>query len=115
MKITIKGEEFEVRDRTLCVHIREPYYTAGKKFGFTGVGVSLSKDVLDYASKHGLTRILMTVGKYTKMWEIPLEDWIRHSYLMIVKGTMLRTIEWSNKYFNVHQNKNEKYYEVVTA
>lgn len=104
--IQIRGEKvLLIEECILRVHIREPFFSAGKQFGWKGatIGLGISKEALDYALKHGC-KIQVTVGEKTdRAYEVAAQTWKDfaegHGSIMTCKNTQLYIIQWSKALF----------------
>jgi hypothetical protein len=103
MKQIINGElvEYNESEGILSLHIREPYYTAGKRFGWIGtkIGIGISQQIIDFAHKKRLVLIRVTVGKGTKQYQIERRKYVESSDRMFKKGTVLILVPWDTKHF----------------
>ena len=78
------------------INIKEPYYTAGKKYRWSGKPIGLGID-LKLLDGGGILEV--TVGASPKVWQIDKKmarDFVRErdSYYQ-ARGTMLGVIAWS--------------------
>ena len=76
------------------IHIREPYYTAGKQFGWEGksIGLGIAEHLFQKP------RIYVTVGNNKKIWTITTEkakQFVnKHKSFHYADGTKLWVIAW---------------------
>jgi hypothetical protein len=99
----INGEEIEYDESEgiLYLHIREPYYTAGRRFGWNGtmIGIGISYDILNFATKKRLALIQITVGNGKKQYQIETIKYTESHSRMHKKGTLLILVPWDDKHF----------------
>lgn len=106
-QVIINGEAFNYDPASgiLHLHIREPFYSAGKQFHWLGVsiGLGISKDALVFALQNKLSKIQVTVGSDPKVYEIEAVTWLNfandHNSKMMKGNTELYVIQWSKTFF----------------
>lgn len=106
VKLVFAGEEFEFEPRLkiLKFHIREPFYSAGKQFGWgkPTVGLGINYDALTFAVSHN-AKIWVQVGSSPKIYEINAKTWLdfvrRFKSIDKHTGIALYVVQWSEKYF----------------
>jgi hypothetical protein len=106
-EVTINGETFQydVAKGVLHLHIREPFYSAGKQFHWLGapIGLGISKDALMFALQNNLPRIQVTVGSDPKVYEIETVTWLNlandHNSKMVKGNTEIYVVQWSKAWF----------------
>jgi hypothetical protein len=105
-KIIFAGEEFEFEpeQKILKIHIKEPFYSAGKKFGWGHpvVGFSINYDALMFAVSHNC-KIWVKVGDKPKVYETDAKSWLEfvRQFKSIDNhtGIALYVMQWSDKHF----------------
>ena len=106
-EVSIKGELFHVDDDQgiLCLHIREPFFSAGKQFNWLGasIGLGISRDALVFALKNELSKIQVTVGDKSTVYETETLTWLNfahdHKSKMVRGSTEIYVIQWCKSYF----------------
>ena len=107
-EVSIRGELFKVDDEEgiLRLHIREPFFSAGKQFHWLGatIGLGISRDALVFALKNNLSRIQVTVGdNSSKVYETETNTWLNfahdHNSKMVRGSTEIYVIQWSKSHF----------------
>jgi len=68
--------EIDEEQKILQTHLREPFYVAGKMFGWSGntVGLSLSEEIIQWASDRDYY-IILTVGSNPAKFGMSAKDW----------------------------------------
>lgn len=115
--INLKGETFEVHGKDgegyLLAKIKEPFYSAGKKFNWLGgsAGFSLSLTALRYCLRHKL-KIRIKVGDAFNLYETTPEKWLNftHSWRSIIEKpkVVLYCVQWQNAMFKIIRKGNKK-------
>jgi len=106
VEVEFHGESFRHNEveRILEVHIREPFYSAGKKFKWLGqsIGLGLCVEALQYALKHQL-QIRVKVADGSKWYETSPQTWLNfaheHNSKMEIGNALIYVIQWSRAYF----------------
>ena len=105
--LDFRGERFihSTSDNLLKFQVREPFYSAGKQFGWQGVtvGLGISEEALEYALQHNC-RIQVRVGeKKDRAYEIAAQAWKafaeKNGSIMKCKDTKIYVIQWSRDHF----------------
>lgn len=104
--LNFRGESFTYDDdaKTLSFHVREPFYSAGKQFGWKGatIGLGINQHALRFAVDHFLT-IRVTVENRKKAYEIPAVEWLRfaqkHNSVMMKGNTEIFVVQWAKDTF----------------
>jgi hypothetical protein len=106
-EVQIRGEAFQVdkANGIFHVHIREPFFSAGKQFKWLGstVGLGLSKDALTFALQNNLTTIRVTVGDSNKLYETTTQGWLNFANeansKMVIGTTEIYVLQWNKTHF----------------
>lgn len=102
--LLIQGEEYYQYMGVLFTVIREPFYSAGKQYGWSGnpIGLGLSQQALDHALRNSLL-IRVQVGTTDKMYETSPRQWLdfarQHHALQQRGDTRLFIMQWTTKRF----------------
>lgn len=112
-RICIRGESMIVGGSFLRLHIREPFLTAGRKYGWhPPIGISCSKVALEYAVEHNIY-LRLTVGSNKNAYVVNPKTWLefsqKHNSEEVSKhgNTVLCVIKFSIEYFN--SRKKDRY------
>lgn len=100
--IDIMGQGVEVADGYLEIAIKEPFYSAGKQFGWKlhGIkkspGIGLSREILGYANSNKLMLRILVDGK---RYIANPDDWVlfaieTNSYMNTKGGVILVIYPW---------------------
>lgn len=104
-RICLAGEVYYEEFGILHAHIREPFYSAGKQYGWNGstLGLGLSKAALIYALRHKLL-IRVTVGNNPNSYQTSPQRWLdfarQHDAIMDRGETRLFILQWSEANFD---------------
>lgn len=104
--LNFRNQQFyhDLEQQTLHFHIKEPFYSAGKKFGWIGatVGLGISEYALDYAERNNL-KIQVTVAASRSAYRTTAKKWrdfsLLHGATMQRGGTPLIIIRWADPQF----------------
>lgn len=94
------GQEVEFKSGELRFNIREPFYSAGKWFGWEGntLGIGINEDILNFAKKHDCLLIITVGDSKQEYLTTPkaVENFCEQykSYYKI-KGVKLYIIQWA--------------------
>ena len=107
-EIIFRGEKFLhfPKEKILLFHIREPFYSAGKQFGWKGAPIALgiNKQALNYALENNL-KIRVVVGSKNpgRSYEILAEEWeefsLKHGAIMKKGKTVIYVCQWTKEHF----------------
>lgn len=122
-ELAFRGQRFilSLDDNILHFHIEEPFYSAGKQFGWSGasIGLGINAEALAYAV--GIRcQIQVTVGKNKNAYLIKAKTWQNftknHNAFMIRGETNLHVVQWSKKLFKtVPKDEVDKKLEMIHA
>jgi hypothetical protein len=99
--LSFHGEVFthDLEDSSLKFHIREPFFSAGKRFGWSGssCGLGLNQQALDYAKKWNLKIIVTVHGKrYVTHWK----TWLSNGRTWkLENGVSVLVLQWCSNFF----------------
>lgn len=106
-KLTIRGETFffDAANKILQFTIREPFFSAGKQFGWLGqtIGLGINEDALNFALKHNC-KLRVKVGDINnRVYEVDPAEWMQFAYktksIMVKGSTKLLIAQWTPALF----------------
>jgi len=105
-ELIFKGQKFKVSfdEGFLQFHIKEPFYSAGKQFGWFGasIGLGINKQALEYAIANDLS-IRVIVGSKPSVYECTSVSWKlfcdTHNSFMIRGNAEICVIQWNKEHF----------------
>jgi len=106
-KLHFAGETFSYDNESnrLYVLIREPYYSAGKQFGWAGspVGLGINEYALEFAIKNRASIRVFVGNTKDRVYETDAEHWrkfaLGHNAIETRGSTTLYVIQWSRENF----------------
>jgi len=103
-KRNFAGETFLEHRKELFFRIIEPYYSAGKRYGWNpSIGLGINEQALFYAKRKKLKLCVFIGNKKDRYYEADPETWIRfarqHNSIEKHGNTRLYVIQFSPEYF----------------
>lgn len=92
--------EIYPEDKFVKTHIREPFFSAGKMFGWTGntVGIGIAEEIVEFAVQNSFS-ICVTVGDNPNVFSMNSFAWKefseKHKSIHQVGDKKLLVVQWS--------------------